>query len=388
MDFFNFCVNKPLCKFRGGVCVNKKLDKALLKIRGYAMRKLLLSTTALIAAGAISAANADVSISGDYTFSYQDYDTGLTVTDLSGDRFRNTGHINFGFSNKTDSGLEIGMKATLHFDGDQNADADQNIMDEHALYISGGFGKLQLGSDDGIGDQLTRSASDLIGKDALNSGETNSFHTGATANYAGNTGGNLLDDNADLPGIDMDDEANITYTLPTMGGLTAGVSFRDGGTGTDNNDDKTEFAGKYAMTAGNTNITLHYGVVNLDKSGTTTTVDQDASSMAIDISNGPLRAVYAHAQGDTTTANVETEIDDFGVQYKLNDALTLAAVQTEVSENTGGETLDVTSVSATYTIASGLTAYLTYHDYDYDNGDSAATDDDGAATMLSIKATF
>ena len=79
MDFFNFCVNKPLCKFRGGVCVNKKLVKALLKIRGYAMRKLLLSTTALIAAGAINAANADVSISGDYTFSYQDYDTGLTV---------------------------------------------------------------------------------------------------------------------------------------------------------------------------------------------------------------------------------------------------------------------------------------------------------------------
>ena len=176
MDFFNFCVNKPLCKFRGGVCVNKKLVKALLKIRGYAMRKLLLSTTALIAAGAINAANADVSISGDYTFSYQDYDTGLTVTDLSGDRFRNTGHIKFGFSNKTDSGLDIGMKTVLHFDGDQNADVDQNIMDEHALYISGGFGKLQLGSDDGIGDQLTRSASDLIGKDALNSGETNSFH--------------------------------------------------------------------------------------------------------------------------------------------------------------------------------------------------------------------
>ena len=59
---------------------------------------------------------------------------------------------------------------------------------------------------------------------------------------------------------DMDDEANITYTLPTMGGLTAGVSFRDGGTGTDNNDDKTEYAAKYAMTAGGTNITLHYGI--------------------------------------------------------------------------------------------------------------------------------
>ena len=352
------------------------------------MRKLLLSTTALIAAGAISSANADVSITGDYTFSYQDYDTGLTVNNLSGDRFRNTGHIKFDFSNKTDSGLDIGMKTVLHFDGDQNADADQNIMDEHALYINGGFGKLQLGSDDGIGDQLTRSASDLIGKDALNSGETNSFHTGATANYAGNTGGNLRDDNADLPGDDIDDEANITYTLPKMGGLTAGVSYRDGGTGTDENDDKTEIAAKYEFTSGDVSGSLHYGTLTFDQSGSTTTFDRDASSMGIDVSMGPIRAVYATAQIDTTTANVETEISDFGVQYKVNDGLTLAAVQTEVTENTGGEKLDVTSVSATYTIASGLTAYITYHDYDYENGTSAATDDDGSATMFSIKATF
>ena len=352
------------------------------------MRKLLLSTTALIAAGAINAASADVSITGDYTFSYQDYSTGLTVTDLSGDHMRNTGHIKFSFSNKTDSGLDIGMKTVLHFDGSQNADDDQNIMDEHALYIKGGFGTLQLGSDDGIGDQLTRSASDLIGKDALNSGETNSFHTGTAANYAGNIGGNLADDNADLPGSDIDDEANITYTLPTMGGLTAGVSIRDGGVGVDENDDKTEMAAKYAFSSGEVSGTLHYGTLTFEKSGTTTTLDRDASSMGIDLTMGPIRAVYASAQIDTTTANVETEITDFGIQYKATDALTLAAVQTEVTENTGGETLDVTSVSATYTIASGLTAYLTYHDYDYDNGLSGATDDDGSATMFSIKATF
>ena len=352
------------------------------------MRKLLLTTTALIAASAINVANADVSITGDYTFSYQDYDTGLTVTNLSGNHMRNTGHINFVFSNKTDSGLDIAMKTVLHFDGSQNADDDENIMDEHSLHIKGGFGTLQLGSDDGIGDQLTRSASDLIGKDALNSGETNSFHTGTTANYAGNTGGNLRDDNADLPGDDIDDEANITYTLPKMGGLTVGVSYRDGGTGADMNDDKTELAARYEFTTGDVKGSIHYGQLRFDQSGTTTTADRDAHSMGVDVSMGPIRAVFATAQIDTTTANVETEISDFGIQYKVNDALTLAAVQTNVKENTGGETLDVTSVSATYNIASGLTAYLTYHDYDYENGLSTATDDDGSATMLSLKATF
>jgi hypothetical protein len=320
-------------------------------------------------------------------FSYHDYDTGLTTTAISGNKMRNTGQIYFNFSNKTDSGLDIAMKTFLHFDGDQNADDDQNIMDEHALYISGGFGKLQLGSDDGIGDQLTRSASDLIGPNALNAGETMPFHAHAS-NMAGNTGGNLVDDNADLPAIDVDDEANITYTLPKMGGLTAGVSFRDGGTGADQNDDITEVAAKYEFTSGDVKASLHYGANKVNKTVTTTTVDRDASSMGIDVSMGPIRAVFASAQVDTTTAAVETEISDFGVQYKVNDALTLAAVQTDVKENTGGETLAVTSVSATYTIASGLTAYVTYHDYDYDNGTSGATDDDGSATMFSLKATF
>ena len=68
--------------------------------------------------------------------------------------------------------------------------------------------------------------------------------------------------------------------------------------------------------------------------------------------------------------------------------MTIAAVQTEVKENTGGETLDVTSVGASYVVASGLTASLTYHDYDYDNGTSGETDDDGSSTIFSIVAKF
>ena len=51
------------------------------------MRKLLLSTTAIIAAGAISsAAVADVSISGAYKFSYQNQDSGINTVGESGDR--------------------------------------------------------------------------------------------------------------------------------------------------------------------------------------------------------------------------------------------------------------------------------------------------------------
>jgi len=216
------------------------------------MRKLLLTSTALVAAATIAGsavAEVSSSISGKYIFTYGDYDSGINNDGASGDEFYNIGLINFKFTNKTDSGLEIGMHSVLEFKGTQNSDADTHRIDEHHLSIKGGFGTIQLGSDDGIGDQLTRSASDLIGKDALNSGELTSFHPGDTANWAGNVNAanGLLDDNADLPKRDIDDEANITYILPTMNGLTAGVSYRDGGKNNDMNDDVTEFAAKYDL---------------------------------------------------------------------------------------------------------------------------------------------
>jgi len=356
------------------------------------MRKLLLTSTALVAAATIAGsavAEVSSSISGKYIFTYGDYDSGITNSGASGDEFYNIGLINFKFTNKTDSGLEIGMHSVLEFKGTQNSDSDTHRIDEHSLSIKGGFGTIQLGSDDGIGDQLTRSASDLIGKDALNSGELTSFHPGDTANWAGNinSSNGLLDDNADLPKRDIDDEANITYILPTISGLTAGVSYRDGGKGTSNNDDITEVAAKYAFTSGDVNGSLHFGTNTVD-STTVGGTSLDSQSIGLDVSMGPIRAVFAQAESDTT-ATIKTEIKDFGVQYNLGNGLTLAAVQTEVDEPGGdGETLDITSISAKYEITSGLDAYLTYHDYDYENGTSGGTDDDGSATLISIVASF
>ena len=343
------------------------------------MRKLLLSTTALIAAGAISsAAVADVSISGNYKFSYQDYDSGIATTGASGDRMYSEQNIKMNFSNKTDSGLTISMIAVLNNEGDG---ASGNIVnDDHAITIEGGFGKLQLGSDDGAGDQLTRTAHDIMGTpDALH-GDVTSFHRKTTAG-----GGNLADDNADLF-RDVDDEANITYILPKMGGLTVGASFRDAGTGAAANNDETSVAGKYEFTSGDVKGSLHYGSHTQD-GATVGDTGLDGSTMAIDLTMGNIRAVYATSQVDVSST-VETEITDFGVHYTMANGMTIAAIQTEVEENTGGETLNVTSVGSTYTIASGLKASLTYHDYDYDNGTSSETDDDGSATIFSITASF
>ena len=54
--------------------------------------------------------------------------------------------IKFSFTNKTDSGLTIGYTVEL------DSDAADTAIDESSLSISGGFGKVVLGQNDGAGD--------------------------------------------------------------------------------------------------------------------------------------------------------------------------------------------------------------------------------------------
>jgi hypothetical protein len=105
------------------------------------MRKLLLTTTALVAAGAIStAANAsDWSISGNYKWSYDERDSGISTTGASGDRMYTEQNFTLNWVNKTDSGLEISMHAAINSEG-AGGNADEIIKnEENAIKIKGGL---------------------------------------------------------------------------------------------------------------------------------------------------------------------------------------------------------------------------------------------------------
>ena len=337
------------------------------------MRKLLLTTTALITAATLSsAAIADVSITGAMEFTYESTDSATKVTGASNDDFNSDQNVVIKFENKTDSGLTIGMVQNIESIGDDGvSDASS---DENYMYIKGGFGSLSFGNDDGAGDQLTRTASDLVGPDALSD------------NGGGMTGaGNLKDDNADLI-LDINDANNITYIMPTMGGLTLGASYMDAGDDAAGNGDITVIGAKYAFTSGAVKGTLHYGSSNTG-GASQGDASLNSNSMGVDISSGPFRAVIAKAEADVSST-VTTEVTDYGIQYNLGNGVTLAAVGTQISENTGGETSDITTVSVKYNVASGLDAYLTYHDYDYAPGDSGGTADDGSKTLITLVSKF
>ncbi len=342
------------------------------------MRKYLLSTSAIAGAALLSTAAlaTDVNITGSMEFTYQSHDPGTTAAGASNDEFSSDNDVAINFETKTDSGLTIGMFQKLETAGAGAANAV--VSDENYLYFNGGFGQIRLGNDDGAGDQLTRTAHDLLGPDALN--DTNGSGIAVTG------AGNLVDDNADLM-VDANDENAITYILPTMGGLTIGATYVDKGDDNGENADETIVGIRYAFESGAVTGSIHYGS-NSMSGANAGDVSTNHDSMGLDVSSGPFRAVIAKAESEVN-ATVTTEVTDYGIQYNVGNGLTLTAVGTQIEENSGNEESDVTSFGAKYTIAAGLDAYLTYHDYDYYAGDlGRGSDDDGSYTVLTISAAF
>ena len=107
------------------------------------MRKLLLPSSALVAAASISSyAVADVSVTGEFEWAYVQQAADQTTKD--GDSFAQDNEIVISFSNKTDSGLTVGGKFEMDV-GAANATTDESV-----LTISGGFGTFRLGQEDSM----------------------------------------------------------------------------------------------------------------------------------------------------------------------------------------------------------------------------------------------
>ena len=348
------------------------------------MRKLLLGTTALAAAATLSAnaALADVSISGYYEWKYQS--TSADVTSQDGTTFGSDSEIAFKFTNKTDSGLDLGLTVEMFSDGDE-----ANNTDEASLSIGGGFGKIVLGQNDGVGDNYGVASTDLPSEEI----------------YAGiGTTNDMVIINADINGL-SGDANKISYHLPAMGGLTAGVSFMDSGNA--GSADSTEFGAKYSMDAGGAAVTLGYATGTTEASSQ----DTDTSVIGVKVSSGNItaavsqstyeaaaRAAVAGTASTTTAARVapisamdQADEESIGaaVSFKVNDGTTITVHTAETDDGIKTEEYSNSGIEIKYTIASGLTAFINVEDYDYKAGNSTGnSNDSGTASKLTIKATF
>lgn len=326
------------------------------------MRKYLLSTSAIAGISLMSSvAMADVTISGSFEWGYDDADSNVASND--GTSTGSTNEVNIDFTEKTDSGLTITYNTDL--------DTDSGGIDDNSLTIAGGFGSITLGETDGASDLYDMNPLGLVQEES--SGDLLGA-SGTTGNVLTSTAGGL-DGNGD----------KITYKLPAMGNLTAGVSFQNGGIA--GGTDTQSFGFNYAMEAGGNAITLQYSSANQEAA----TQDSDSTSMGVQVVTAG-GITFAVAQSTSEAVGEDLSAQAAGISYTLANGLTLNAgtVHSEDDIDTGEE-YNMSTYEAVYTIASGLTAVVTISDFDYEEGtaNNAGKDDiNGTTTSLHIKASF
>ena len=318
------------------------------------MRKVLLATTALVAMGGVSAASADISISGTASFNYtttsgngtgpQSDVAGATTEEV--DLTTNV-DANISMSSSLDNGMSISGLVSL----------DETGVDDSGWSLSGDFGKIAFGgtANDGFGSVATGLTADegtTITK--ANFGASNTVHN------------------------DYIDHSNVSLTLPTISGFTFGVGMSDGDAGANESDgDGTQWGVTYAVPAGDTmGVSLGYA------SGSTGAANSDETSAGVTVTAGAAKVVIA----SNTSGNLTS--DSIGASYKVSDALTVQAY-TGSNESSANANIDVddTGVGLTYTITPGLSLSITHNDFKARNG-TAAQDEDGTRTRVALDATF
>ena len=328
------------------------------------MRKLLLGTTALAAAATLSAnaALADVSISAAQEWHFISF--GSKDTALDGNSFSQDSEIAFKFSNKTDSGLDISYTVEME------SDAGAGGIDESSFTISGGFGSIMLGQNDGVATAYAIEAEDATAEESAGSMASATIRT-----------------DTDIS-LDETDNNKIAYTLPAMGGLKAGISFEDSGAGSGSKTDITAVGASFTTEAAGSTVTIGAATVTQEQSGSTP--DEDAQNIGVKIASGA--ATFYLAQSINESSDEDITAQGFGASYNLGNGITLAGfTMTAEDDLDAGEEYTANSVEATYSIASGLAAVLNVTNYDYKagtNNDNAEAADDGTITKLVIKASF
>ena len=287
------------------------------------MRKVLLATTALVAVAGVTAANADISISGNYEWEYRNLDTG---TDFADD-----GHINITAVNAADNGMTWTAKSVLTNSSDSGtaAGTGSNAVAESAyIQVEGEFGRVVFG------DMADSAASSMDG--AL--GRNNDIET--------NGGLGAADTAIGAAGTD------IAYFSPNLSGFQIGFSKDLTDADNNANDGKTDIGVTYSMGG----ASVYYGSADDDRSFGV------KGSMA----------GFTVAVGNSSTSGTTNKANDVAVKYTLANGITLAALS---ANGTGADGLKdkASNVGLSYAIVPGVTL----------KAESGKLDENGSSTNYS-----
>jgi hypothetical protein len=336
------------------------------------MRKVLLTTTALVALGGVSAASA-IDISGNYQFDYVTTSNSGASADAaneSNDTLGSDGLITFSGESTSDAGLTFGAKVTMQTNSTSGNQAV--AVEDQGAYISGDFGYIMMGQTDGLVDVMD-----------------NHMHSGNIVENGAGTANSTVNSSAAID--DSEGAAKIGYRSPEVSGFQFGLTYADAGAGAAENDDTSAWI-----------VTYDLGVAKLGYASSKTSNDSNSgaditmtnygvgtSVAGIGINIGFGTDKTAGAAGAADTSKIDTR--DVELSYSM-DAVSLFLVNVNSEEKTGdnaGDKMTGTTYGLSYSIAPGVSAFVEHATTDYTDATTGGTNSDGRnQTQVTLSVNF
>ena len=374
------------------------------------MKKILLGSTAIVAAGMIAAVpSADAASKmklgvGGYMeqwFGFTSGDDGV-AQDYSGFDIKSDPEIFFKGSTKLDNGITVGVNVQL--EATQNGDQ----IDEQYMFVKGSFGQIIIGDENSAMYKMHYAPSDFgIG---MNSGDVTAWNKpvkdaeGDSINmgshYRSPFGATYIEPDA------VNDSAKISYFTPRVSGFQLGLSY-----GPDGNQDSNGLPNRdaantdYIMVGANfkqkmggmsVGISGGYGTVTDASAGG---VEPEATSFGIKLGMGGVSAGVSYANF-SDSGEKDQEGINAGVAYSSGPmGVSIAYFHGEKDGNNGdAATLnnqaerDVIHLSAKYAMGPGVTlaGTLGHAVYSSDDADLDNSVNESASTyvVMGLKVGF
>jgi|GEM_PF-3270685 len=348
------------------------------------MKNLLMTTAALFVVGGMTAAFADVSISGNVKFRYHTWSDDAVDAAGSGNNNNEMAddlEIWIKSDMTADSGLTYGTATRLRKEGN---------VDRNYIHLSDDWGKLVLGRDWSPMINMSLGAN---WRGAISGGQ-----------YVGGLGSN---------GKVMTSSWNTTsgnglklaYYTPDLSGLKAGISMADAGSASKANS--TGAAITYAFDVGDDmGVRLGYNFENKSADSKSLNVtDNKISQLGIELTSGDFLVSVVRI-GDKKVVNDNAEMThadnnskqtgtELQVTYDVSDDLKLSYIRFSAKESAGGNSGDKFSsneLGAKYTIAPGLLLSVSHNMHKFADANSttkgAGGDNAGTSTRAELRINF
>jgi len=370
-----------------------------------------LSAVALLAANAASAAEAPkVKIGGyqDTFFGVGDMKAGTVASGtpvFSGSQTQNGdatilayGEMKFEADGTTDSGMKYGVYFELSIDdGARNSNTSTKYAtgkygaDEANVWLSGSWGKLEIGNQDGAADKMAVGGTevDMLGGNILGA----FFQVNAT------TGSKLRGTDYTNVG-EGSDNTKVTYYTPRVSGFQAGLSYapRYKANGTQPNaDEGVNGAGttgnyeagiSYKGQAGDAKFEIVGVASSFLEEGDPTVGHGTAIGATVEMSNVTVAASMSRNK-NWRAANSKSTAFDAGIGYnggKWQVALYYLTAKGEKTGQTIDDKFDEVSLQAGYNFGGGLTGAVGL--YDFQIKEQGVKKNDGQGLIAKLTAKF